>query len=110
MIFRILIIDFQTFIKQYASRFQIEFLYRDAKQNTGLNDGQSRSKEKIYFQTNIALTTINVAKIFHWFNSNKTEQETFSMRNIKTLYNNQFWIDIIFLKFQIRPNSKKINP
>ncbi len=52
-------------VKQYSSRFQIEFLYRDVKQNTGLNDGQSRSKEKIYFHTNIALTTINIAKIFH---------------------------------------------
>ena len=30
----------------YKSRFQIEFIFRDAKQHTGLNDFQARSKKK----------------------------------------------------------------
>lgn len=33
----------------YNSRFQIEFLYRDAKQHTGLNHCQARSEEKLFF-------------------------------------------------------------
>ncbi|MDR2126625.1 MAG: transposase [Prevotellaceae bacterium] len=47
----------------YRSRFQIEFLYRDAKQHAGLNDCQARSKNKLDFHFNAALTTVNLAKI-----------------------------------------------
>jgi len=47
----------------YKIRFQIEFLFRDAKQFTGLNHCQARSKEKIYFHINTSLTAVSVAKI-----------------------------------------------
>jgi hypothetical protein len=46
----------------YHSRFQIEFLYRDGKQHTGLNDSQARSENKLHFQFNASLTSINIAK------------------------------------------------
>jgi hypothetical protein len=39
----------------YRLRFQIEFLYRDAKQFTGLNDCQARSPSKLNFH-NMSLT------------------------------------------------------
>ena len=32
----------------YRSRFQIEFLYRDGKQHTGMNDSQARSENKLH--------------------------------------------------------------
>jgi len=51
----------------YQSRFQIEFLYRDGKQHTGLTDSQARSENKLNFQFNAALTAINIAKVEHWF-------------------------------------------
>ena len=35
----------------YHSRFQIEFLYRDGKQHTGLNDSQARSENKLHFSS-----------------------------------------------------------
>lgn len=47
-------------------RFQIEFLYREAKQYTGLNDCEAHSKNKLHFHWNMALTIINIAKIVHW--------------------------------------------
>ena len=43
----------------YTSRFQIEFMCRDVKQHTGLNDCQARSVNKLDFHFNAALTTIN---------------------------------------------------
>ena len=46
----------------YRSRFQIEFLYRDAKQFTGLTTCQARSKNKLDFHFNAALTAVNLAK------------------------------------------------
>ena len=49
-------------LKFYQSRFQIEFLYRDGKQHTGLNDCQARSEKKLDFHFNASLTAINIAK------------------------------------------------
>lgn len=41
--------NWKSVLELYKSRFQIEFLYRDAKQFAGLNDCEARSKEKLYF-------------------------------------------------------------
>lgn len=46
----------------YHSRFQIEFLYRDAKQNTGLEDWQSTDADRLSFGYNASLTAVNVAR------------------------------------------------
>ena len=46
----------------YHARFQIEFLYRDAKQNTGLEDWQSTDADRLSFGYNASLTAVNVAK------------------------------------------------
>jgi IS4 transposase len=47
----------------YQSRFQIELLYRDGKQHTGLNDSQARSENKLHFHFNASLISINIAKV-----------------------------------------------
>lgn len=46
----------------YHSRFQIEFLFRDAKQNTGLDDWQSTDADRLSFGYNASLTAVNVAR------------------------------------------------
>lgn len=46
----------------YHSRFQIEFLYRDGKQNTGLEDWQSTDADRLSFGYNASLTAVNVAR------------------------------------------------
>lgn len=46
----------------YHSRFQIEFLYRDAKQNTGLEDWQTTDADRLSFGYNASLTAVNVAR------------------------------------------------
>jgi hypothetical protein len=40
-------------LSYYQTRFQIEFLYRDGKQHTGLNDWEARSQNKLDFQFNM---------------------------------------------------------
>lgn len=35
--------------RYYKARFQIEFLFRDAKQHTGLTHCQARGENKLYF-------------------------------------------------------------
>lgn len=46
----------------YHSRFQIEFLYRDAKQNTGLEHWQSTDSDRLSFGYNASLSAVNVAR------------------------------------------------
>jgi hypothetical protein len=61
----------------YKSRFQIEFLYRDAKQFTGLNDCEARSENKLKFHFNASLTTINLRKLHIGFLSQNKKEERF---------------------------------
>ena len=91
----------------YKCRFQIEFLYRDAKQYTGLNDCQARSENKLHFHFNTALTGINIAKIEHWLSKPKEERGAFSMNDIKTINNNMLQLQLFFNKFGINPHSAK---
>jgi hypothetical protein len=92
----------------YKARFQIEFLYRDAKQYTGLEHCQSKSETKLDFHFNTALTTVNVAKaVYHL--SQPTESRTpFSMADVKTEYSNEMMWNLIISKCGICPHSPKL--
>ena len=95
--------------KYYKARFQIEFLFRDAKQHTGLTHCQARSENKLYFHFNIALTAVNVAKTAHWIPLSKDEngqKPPFSLADIKTLYFNELVLDLFFNTFGIQPNQQ----
>ena len=52
-----------TLLAYYKARFQIEFLFRDAKQHTGLTHCQSRKNQAINTHVNASLTALNVLKI-----------------------------------------------
>lgn len=91
----------------YKARFQIEFLFRDAKQHTGLTHCQARSENKIHFHTNAALTAIGVAKIAHYFEQEKTDQIPYSIADIKTSYFNELMLNLFLSNFEIDPNLKE---
>jgi hypothetical protein len=91
----------------YHSRFQIEFLYRDGKQHTGLNDSQARSENKLHFQFNASLTSINIAKAVHWLSIPKEQRGAFSMADIKTMNHNVLMLNRFFDVFGICPHSTK---
>jgi len=99
--------NWRVILDLYKSRFQIEFLYRDAKQFTGLNDCEARSENKLKFHFNASLTTINLAKIAHWISEPKQERGAFSMADVKTMYHNDLLIDRFIRKFGINPNTTK---
>jgi hypothetical protein len=96
-------------LSYYRSRFQIEFLYRDAKQHCGLEDCQARSQNKLHFHFNAALTTVNLAKM-HWLDNRKSEAQAFSMANFKTVCHNMLLLDRFFTVFAINPNTAKNIP
>src|SRR5262245_3895931 len=56
-------LDALTLYRYYKARFQIEFLFRDAKQFTGLTDCQARSQAKLDFHFNATLSAVNLAKL-----------------------------------------------
>lgn len=95
--------------KHYQARFQQEFLIRDAKQYTGLQDCQARSTAKIEYHANVALTAINVAKFEHWIAENK-QQRPFSMADVKTLYHNHLLMERFFCIFPKQAELLKNDP
>ena len=56
-------LDARTLVAYYQARFQIEFLFRDAKQFTGLNDGQMRDEKALDFHFNASLATLNLVRV-----------------------------------------------
>jgi len=100
-------LDPTDLIDYYRSRFQIEFLYRDAKQHTGLCQSQSRSKNKLDFYFNMALTALNVAKVEDWLSIPMERRGAFSMADIKTLNHNRLLINRFFDVFGVDPNKIK---
>lgn len=74
-------------VRIYHSRFQIEFLFRDAKQNTGLEDWQSTTAESLSFGYNASLTAVNIAREI----GDKMQQETgrkLSVASVKKVLHN----------------------
>src|SRR6266542_105538 len=98
----------EDIVQYYRLRFQIEFLIRDAKQYTGLEDCQARSENKLCFHFNMALSSVSLAKAVFYLSVSKQKREAFSMRNIKLLYHNKFIADTIFSNLDIDPSCRKI--
>lgn len=94
-------------LKYYQARFQIEFIYRDGKQYTGLSDSQARSENKLHFHFNASLTSINIAKVAHWLNRPIEERKAFSMADVKTMNHNRLLLNRFFDVFGISPYSIK---
>jgi hypothetical protein len=94
----------------YRMRYQIEFLFRDAKGHLGLEHSQSRSENAIHFHVNTALTTLNVAKAMHFLNKPKEQRNAFSIADIKTQYVNELILDRLISIYGKDPNVEKNNP
>jgi hypothetical protein len=94
----------------YKGRFQIEFLYRDAKQHTGLEDTQSRHKKALEYHFNMSLTAVSVAKVVHYLSIDKSLRGPFSMADIKTQYFNELVVNRVFDVFANMPNITKSHP
>jgi hypothetical protein len=66
----------ENILRYYSARFQIEFLFRDAKQFTGFSDCQARCQKSLHFHANSSMTALNLLKVqdrqfYKNFNSNQ---------------------------------------
>jgi hypothetical protein len=97
-------------LKIYRGRFQIEFLFRDAKQFTGLAHCQSTNLTKIENHINLSLTAVSVAKIAHHLTQENHLDTPFSMSQITDYYRTNHLIEQFSLALGLNPTSTKNHP
>ena len=70
--------------RYYTARFQIEFVFRDAKQFTGLADFQTRSEDRIAFHVNASMTALNFLKFEDRLTAQEDTDHVISINSWKT--------------------------
>jgi IS4 transposase len=94
----------------YKLRFQIEFIFRDAKQFTGLSDCQARDVRKLDFHFNASFTALNLAKL-EVAQANAGQQPlVFSMASLKRRALNDHLLDRFISKLALSPTAIKSHP
>ena len=86
--------DAQALYRSYKARFQIEFLFRDAKQFTSLSGSQARSQAKLHFHFNASMSALTLGKLEARQQSGGS-QAGFSMTSIKRRAFNQHLLERI---------------
>ena len=84
----------QALYRSYKARFQIEFLFRDAKQFTSLSACQARSQAKLHFHFNASMSALTLGKLQAWQQSGGS-QAGFSMASVKRRAFNQHLLERI---------------
>jgi hypothetical protein len=74
----------------YPCRFQQEFLYRDAKQELGLEHCQAYSWQKNDYHFNVALTVGSLAKVAYHLRGPGQPVGSFSIADIKQRHMNEY--------------------
>ena len=103
-------LDAKTIYRYYKARFQIEFIFRDAKQFTGLNDCQARCKESLDFHFNASLTALNLAKVDAYLSFDYNLDTPFSMITQKMVYFNEHLLQKVFSSLGFDLNLINSNP
>ena len=101
-------LDTMTLISYYKARFQIEFLFRDAKQYTGLTHCQSRKKEAIHTQVNASLTALNLLKIEDRLTKQTDDETVISITSWKRRKFNQHLMETLFDKLGLNRKCNKV--
>lgn len=52
----------EQILNYYRVRYQMEYIFRDARQHTGLEHCQARSENKLQFHFNASMTAVSIAK------------------------------------------------
>jgi hypothetical protein len=94
----------------YKARFQIEFIFRDSKQFTGLADCQARDLTKLDFHFNSSLTALNLAR-WHAVQQHNCEPNlVFSMASYKRRALNYHLLERFIDKLDLEPTLIKSHP
>src|SRR5215210_6488156 len=99
-----------TIYRYYKARFQIEFLFRDAKQYAGFSDCQARDREALHFHFNASITTVNMARILARQEKRTEGQFIFSMASIKQRAFNEHLLNLIISRLALDQTAVKNHP
>ncbi|NWH06969.1 transposase [Desulfobacter latus] len=105
-----LTLDPLDIFNMYRARFQIEFIFRDAKQFTGLTDCQARSKEALNFHFNASLTTLNLLKKQDREQAENSNSKVCSIASWKARYFNENLLDRFISHLDLDPILIKNTP
>jgi hypothetical protein len=94
-------------IELYASRFQIEFLFRDSKQFTGLLDCQARAESALDFHFNASLATLNLVRAEDLGMQPSQASRVFSMASWKQRQFNERLLELFIEKLALDPTWVK---
>jgi hypothetical protein len=94
----------------YRARFQIEFIFRDAKQFTGLTDCQARNKEALSFHFNASLSTLNLLKKQDRELGENSNSKVCSIASWKARYFNEHLLDRFISHLDLNPVFIKNTP
>ena len=102
-------------VTYYRARFQIEFLFRDARQYTGMVDCQSRNSDALDTHSNVSLTALNLAKATLRKAATTPDAPTpdvlsFSIASLKRRARNEHLFELFIDKFGLNPTLIKSNP
>jgi hypothetical protein len=100
----------EEILRFYQLRFQIEFIFRDAKQFTGLSDCQARNEKALDFHFNASLMALNLAKREARLQHTGTKDFIFSMNNIKREALNEHLLDRFIIMLDLDPTLIKSHP
>lgn len=103
-------LEAETIYRYFKARFQIEFIFRDAKQFTGLTDGQTRRQDSLNFHFNASLTALNLAKVDAYLSFGYDADTPFSMATQKMVYFNEHLLQKVFSILDFDLSLIKCNP
>jgi len=103
-------LDGGQLVEFYGARFQIEFLFRDSKQFTGLSDCQARAKAALDFHFNASLATLNLARAEELRAQTDQLPQVFSMASWKQRHFNQRLLDVFIENLALDPTWVKNQP
>jgi DDE superfamily endonuclease len=105
-----LALEGRKLVELYVARFQIEFLFRDSKQFTGLTDCQSRTEAVLDFHFNAALATLNLARAEDLRTQTTPSPQVFSMASWKQRHFNERLLDVFIDRFALDSTWIKNHP
>lgn len=101
-------LEAKELVAYYRARFQIEFLFRDAKQYTGLTHCQSRQSQAINNHVNASLTALNLLKIEDRQSKQTEQPSVISIASWKRKKFNRHLMTRLFDKLDLDLNCQKI--
>jgi hypothetical protein len=99
-----------TRYRYYRSRFQIEFLFRDAKQFAGLTDCQARSEANLHCHFNASLTAVSLAKREAQQQAGGVLNQPFSRASLKRRAFNEHLLDQIMVNLEAGAELTTFSP